>query len=871
MEVVVHKLDPHYRLYEDCLTYLETEYPVDSLTCSLPRDILDQPGLAHLHPSFGTLVNLLADRYPKPDLDNPPPGGLSVSFRRRSVIDFVLSEPPPFRTPTLSLNDLADEHSSAMRAARALVGSPMDIPWYEDLHDGYPFCSTLSAYTKIRRDGAIQSLRDDAWLWVSAMTFGVLEAVTRARLPEFMFVVPGPSEGGTVLSGTRILQFMVHWPHHMHHHRDTHDTDAHLEHGRDVARLLSRALNALDEEKWQNASAFFRAGYRTDEVTDMVCAVALTVAPLCAVAHNVWETLPEMDRLLERSRDKLRSYYTATLGSCEERMYRAGWCPNTVSHQFMSTLWGLSIVSNLVRLPPYIRSRPDEHKECTQEKCVFYTINTSTYKPRHVDPSCHCENIKPSLKDVIALLSIKDPRVPVVVYDGKELHVQPADTAPYVAISHVWADGMGSITEDGLPTCIVKRIAGLVQRLLPDTGAFWMDSLCVPGVRELKTRAIKLMSHTYRDSAKVLVIDDCIRSQCSERKTWEENLFRIATSGWVRRVWTLQEGLLARDLYFEFVEGPVNVEQRLGLLPSDSDDAANNAPVGADDSLSFLDPHSCPSHVPVLAHRARHRDCTHHLPLDDILRLLRLRTTTNPEDETIAISTLLPIDVDKLLKVDPKPRKTLAQRRVRKFLLLLGDVSKAFPTQITPCLELPGFSWAPRTLVSSLEGAPITSGTGVCTADGLTAEYHVAEFEKPVVIPAECRDGRKEEFSILLSQRASMATYWLRLYVGVGNKAAPRIDALLFLQGDLADTRTTVACAAVCRTGEAHVKPRNEVDEDREGSGQEATGAAEKQKLQSFSHVAPGRLHRMALHPDKFVPDDMSVLGELCQSMVLLT
>lgn len=480
-----------------------------------------------------------------------------------------------------------------MRAARALVGSPMDIPWHDGMHDGYPFCSTLSAYTKIRRDGTIQSLRDDAWLWVSAMTLGVLEAVTRARLPEFMFVVPGPSEGETVLSGTRILQFMVHWHHHMHHHQNTQDTDAHLEHGRDVARLLGRALNALDEEEWQNASAFFRAGYRTDEVTDMVCAVALTITPLCTVAHNVWETLPEMEHLLERSRVKLRNYYTATLGSCEKRMYRAGWCPNAVSHQFMSTLWGLSIVSNLVRLPPYIRSRPDEHNDCTQEKCVFYTIDTMTYKPRHVEPSCHCENIKPPLEDVIKLLSAK--RIPVVVYDGMELHVQPADAASYVAISHVWADGMGSITEDGLPTCVVKRIAGLVQQLLPETGAFWMDSLCVPDVESLRKDAIKLMSQTYRDSAKVLVIDDCIRSQCSERKTWEENLFRIATSGWVRRVWTLQEGLLARDLYFEFVEGPVNVEQKLGLLPSDSEGTEHDALMDENDSFNFLDPHSCPS------------------------------------------------------------------------------------------------------------------------------------------------------------------------------------------------------------------------------------------------------------------------------------
>ncbi|EIW56621.1 uncharacterized protein TRAVEDRAFT_86927, partial [Trametes versicolor FP-101664 SS1] len=369
-------------------------------------------------------------------------------------------------------------------------------------------------------------------------------------------------------------------------------------------------------------------------------------------------------------------------------------------------------------------------------------------------------NIKPPLNDVIGLLSGKLPRVPVVVYDGRELHVQPADAAPYVAISHVWADGMGSITEDGLPTCVVKRIAGLVQQLLPETGAFWMDSLCVPDVESLRKGAIKLMSQTYRDSAKVLVIDDCIRSQCSEHKTWEENLFRIATSGWVRRVWTLQEGLLARDLYFEFVEGPMNVEQKLGLLPSESESTEHDTPVDEDDSLNFLDPHSCPSHVPVLAFRARHRSCTHHLPLDDIIRLLRLRTTTKPEDETIAISSLLPnVDVDALLRVARIPRDNFAQRRVREFLLQQRNVSKAFPTQITPRLELPAFSWAPRTLVSCIEGASLTYGTGVCTADGLKAEYFVARFEKPVVIPQECKDGHKSEFSILLSHRASMATY----------------------------------------------------------------------------------------------------------------
>ncbi|KAI0651222.1 hypothetical protein C8Q79DRAFT_20646 [Trametes meyenii] len=47
-------------------------------------------------------------------------------------------------------------------------------------------------------------------------------------------------------------------------------------------------------------------------------------------------------------------------------------------------------------------------------------------------------------------------------------------------ISHVWADGMGSTTEDGLPMCVIKWISGLITTLLPDTDVFWMDSLSHP-------------------------------------------------------------------------------------------------------------------------------------------------------------------------------------------------------------------------------------------------------------------------------------------------------------------------------------------------------------------------------------------------------
>lgn len=47
--------------------------------------------LGQLPPSFGILVNLLADKYPRPDLKKLPPEGLAITFRSTSVLDFILS------------------------------------------------------------------------------------------------------------------------------------------------------------------------------------------------------------------------------------------------------------------------------------------------------------------------------------------------------------------------------------------------------------------------------------------------------------------------------------------------------------------------------------------------------------------------------------------------------------------------------------------------------------------------------------------------------------------------------------------------------------------------------------------------------------
>ncbi|KAJ2973895.1 hypothetical protein NUW54_g11981 [Trametes sanguinea] len=83
-----------------------------------------------------------------------------------------------------------------------------DIPWMGGQHDGYPVCTTLAHYVAMRRPpGAVRSLHNDAALWLSAMTFGLLEAVTRLRIPESTLLsvrqVEGQDGWETVVSGSR--------------------------------------------------------------------------------------------------------------------------------------------------------------------------------------------------------------------------------------------------------------------------------------------------------------------------------------------------------------------------------------------------------------------------------------------------------------------------------------------------------------------------------------------------------------------------------------------------------------------------------------------------------------------------------------------
>ena len=102
---------------------------------------------------------------------------------------------------------------------------------------------------------------------------------------------------------------------------------------------------------------------------------------------------------------------------------------------------------------------------------------------------------------------------------------------------------------------------------------FWMDVFCIPmhkpnspSHNALKKKAIALMDLIYSCASKVLVLDSEMETSASNHgkgdesdplKSSTETLACFATSSWMGRSWTLQEGALAAALWTYYSGSPI--------------------------------------------------------------------------------------------------------------------------------------------------------------------------------------------------------------------------------------------------------------------------------------------------------------------------
>lgn len=243
-----------------------------------------------------------------------------------------------------------------------------------------------------------------------------------------------------------------------------------------------------------------------------------------------------------------------------------GWCPYDVGRIDRETdeISVLYYYSNL-KAP---RSDTD-HSSCSRERCSSMTVDPASYKPKHRHSDCKCQLMSADPDQVANIL--QQGSIPLVCLNRDpeseryQAVVRPLmDNQTFVAISHVWAEGAGNAYENALQCCMVEDIRKCVRQLPwqeDENGfPFWIDTLCVPvGPPALKTLALNRMRVPYERAEHVLVLDSHPRSLESSKLSYTEILARVSCSSWMRRLWTLQEGRLAKRLWFQFADKAVDV------------------------------------------------------------------------------------------------------------------------------------------------------------------------------------------------------------------------------------------------------------------------------------------------------------------------
>ena len=427
----------------------------------------------------------------------------------------------------------------------------------------------------------------------------------------------------------------------------------------------------------------------------------------------------------------------------ERLLGRSGWCPSQINIMVRSPS-SLQFLYFLASMHDSVSA--GRHDLCDRVKCVAYQTDFKNYATQHVIKTCKCDEFCVDMSSLdhiletgaLALLRIRGAET------LDQLTVEVVASQPdsrYLALSHVWADGLGNAKANALPRCQLLQLGKLTQSLRAKLNLddpqyellFWCDTLCCPASPgEGKNRVLAQMKSIYEQAACVLVLDASLQSYKSEAMRPEEACARIITSGWMRRLWTLQEGSLPAEkgrLWFQFRDEAVYFrslwQETIGMF--NSEDSSRKG-----------------------------------LATDILTRIANLRTLFRPEtnvdlamvdsaftnrsvsvssDEPLLIGTLLGLDVASILNGSDETRS----HRMWSLMPAAGrGIPKSIVYRLGPRLKEEGYRWAPSTMLhyeytnavmsTMLEG----DNQGIPTQQGLMVRlsgYHISFPQRPKGLP----------------------------------------------------------------------------------------------------------------------------------------
>ncbi|MCJ1359635.1 MAG: hypothetical protein MMC33_009637 [Icmadophila ericetorum] len=208
--------------------------------------------------------------------------------------------------------------------------------------------------------------------------------------------------------------------------------------------------------------------------------------------------------------------------------FRAGWSPSTLlMNRIKRDGWCRDVIFSLMENFSQTRllyhastlGKPmtnEHHGDCDFMEYKRNFFDERNYSVQHVSGCLGCEFKGPSVDKVIEILRCGG--IPVVARQmaGGELQVEvcKCDLNDYLALSHVWSDGLGNPHDNLLPSCQLKRLQSIMNKAVHDNStpiAWWCDTLCVPvhlPDEDYKNIAIQRMRETFEGAIKVVALDN---------------------------------------------------------------------------------------------------------------------------------------------------------------------------------------------------------------------------------------------------------------------------------------------------------------------------------------------------------------------------
>lgn len=356
----------------------------------------------------------------------------------------------------------------------------------------------------------------------------------------------------------------------------------------------------------------------------------------------------------------------------EEIMFAHNWCPSRIAGLVNSVNTPLAYVASL--LPSYdTRS----HDGCRPTKCLKGPSTVQAMVGVHRE-NCDQKCVTTTVREIQLIHMWNEGGIPGVrlanSMQPEFVDIVDCTRVPFIAISHVWSHGLGNPTMNELPSCQLRFLCDLVKRLGGEDAILWIDALSIPIDPEAKRIAISKLRRVYSEASKVLVIDKDLMQVGSDQT---EQILQLFGSEWQRRLWTLQESRLARELFIHFKDSSVPVSELIARRPVSQFSDSN-----ADIFDFYL----------VLKEDMRRRFSSNQDAQSQFMALvenLAPRSVTVKSDEPICLATLLGLSLE---DYDPYPT-------ILDIYRSLPNIPQDLMFLKQPRLQVPGLTWAPATFL----------------------------------------------------------------------------------------------------------------------------------------------------------------------------